>query len=75
MVSSQVGRIDASLQPRWSRERRLAVACDLLSRLELRSLISHRFPIERAAEAYRLVDERAEETVQVVLTYGAPLAR
>jgi 2-desacetyl-2-hydroxyethyl bacteriochlorophyllide A dehydrogenase len=69
IVSSQVGTIDAALQPRWSHARRLALARDLLSQLELRSLISHRFPIERAAEAYRLVDEHPEETVQVVLTY------
>ena len=69
IVSSQVGAIEPALQPRWSRARRLAVACDLLSRLELVSLISHRFEVGRAAEAYRLVDEHASETVQVVLTY------
>ncbi|HEY1298425.1 MAG TPA: zinc-binding alcohol dehydrogenase [Chloroflexota bacterium] len=69
VVSSQVSTIDAGLQPRWSRERRLAVACDLLPRLALQPLISHHFALERAAEAYRLVDERPEETVQVVLTY------
>ena len=33
------------------------------------SLISHRIPFERAAEAYALVDQRADQTVQVVLTY------
>jgi 2-desacetyl-2-hydroxyethyl bacteriochlorophyllide A dehydrogenase len=70
IVSSQVSTIDASLQPRWSRERRLAVACELLRELELETLISHRVSFERAAEAYRLVDEHADETVQVVLTYA-----
>jgi 2-desacetyl-2-hydroxyethyl bacteriochlorophyllide A dehydrogenase len=69
-VSSQVSTIDAALQPRWSRQRRLDVARDLLPELEVQSLISHRFPVERAAEAYALVDGHAEETVQVVLTYG-----
>jgi 2-desacetyl-2-hydroxyethyl bacteriochlorophyllide A dehydrogenase len=69
IVSSQVSTIDAALQPRWSRERRLAVACQLLLELELETLISHRVSIDRAAEAYRLVDEHADETVQVVLTY------
>jgi len=71
IVSSQVSTIDASLQPRWSRQRRLDVARDLLSELELTSLISHRFPIESAADAYALLDGHAEETVQVVLTYGS----
>jgi threonine dehydrogenase-like Zn-dependent dehydrogenase len=71
IVSSQVSTIDASLQPRWSRQRRLDLARDFLSELELTSLISHRFPIENAADAYALLDAHPEETVQVVLTYGS----
>ena len=39
--------------------------------LDLGRLISHRFPLERAAEAYQLIDSTPEETVQVVLTYGS----
>ena len=69
IVSSQVSTIDAALQPRWTRERRLAVARDLLPRLELSPLISHQIRFEQAAEAYRLIDEQPDETVQVVLTY------
>ena len=68
--SSQVGGIDPSLAPRWDRARRLAAATDLLGDLVLAELITHRFPFERAAEAYKLLDERADETIQVVLTYG-----
>ena len=71
IISSQVSTIDGALQPRWSRQRRLEVARDLLPELELTSLISHRFPIARAAEAYALLDARPEDTVQVVLTYGS----
>jgi 2-desacetyl-2-hydroxyethyl bacteriochlorophyllide A dehydrogenase len=74
IVSSQVGTIEASLQPRWSRERRLGLACDLVSELQLIPLISQCLPFERAAEAYCLVDEHPEETVQVVLTYAADAA-
>jgi 2-desacetyl-2-hydroxyethyl bacteriochlorophyllide A dehydrogenase len=70
IVSSQVSTIDAALQPRWTTARRLAVARDLLGDLELEPLISHRFPIERAAEAYALVDTDPDQTVQVVLTYS-----
>jgi threonine dehydrogenase-like Zn-dependent dehydrogenase len=42
----------------------------LLSRLHLAELISHRLPLERAAEAYALIDRHPEQTVQVVLTYS-----
>jgi 2-desacetyl-2-hydroxyethyl bacteriochlorophyllide A dehydrogenase len=70
IVSSQVGTIDAALQPRWSHARRLALARDLLSSLELAPLISHRFPIERAADAYALVDQHPSEVTQVIFTYA-----
>ena len=70
IVSSQVSTIDAALQPRWNYARRLALACDFLPRLQLEPLISHRIPFEHAAEAYRLVDEHPDATVQVLLTYA-----
>jgi 2-desacetyl-2-hydroxyethyl bacteriochlorophyllide A dehydrogenase len=69
IISSQVGSIDASLQPRWTHRRRLDVAIDLLSELRLAPLITQRFPVDRAAEAYELIDQQPERTVQVVLTY------
>jgi 2-desacetyl-2-hydroxyethyl bacteriochlorophyllide A dehydrogenase len=68
--SSQVSTIDAALQPRWTHRRRLLLARDLLPQLELNSLISHRFPVEQAADAFLLVDQAADQTVQVLLTYG-----
>ncbi|HYY88719.1 MAG TPA: zinc-binding alcohol dehydrogenase [Chloroflexota bacterium] len=69
LVSSQVGTIDAVLQPRWTRARRLELALSLLRKLDLGQLVSHRFPVAQAAAAYRLVDEHPEQTVQVMLTY------
>ena len=69
IVSSQVGRIDPSLAPRWDRARRLAYATELLGELRLAELITHRFPFARAADAYALLDERNADTVQVVLQY------
>jgi threonine dehydrogenase-like Zn-dependent dehydrogenase len=71
LVSSQVSTVDPSLQPRWSRLRRLGLAVDLLRQLPLADLVTHRIPFRRAAEAYALVDRRPQEVVQVVLTYGA----
>jgi 2-desacetyl-2-hydroxyethyl bacteriochlorophyllide A dehydrogenase len=70
LISSQVGRIDPSLAPRWDRERRLGLATDMLGDLVLAELITHRFPFARAAEAYALLDGRDSETVQVVLDYA-----
>src|SRR5437667_465620 len=70
LVSSQVGRIDPSLAPRWDRERRLDLATELLGELILAELITHRIPFARAAEAYALLDGQAAETVQVVLDYA-----
>jgi 2-desacetyl-2-hydroxyethyl bacteriochlorophyllide A dehydrogenase len=70
LVSSQVGRIDPSLAPRWDRDRRLGLAIELLRELVLAELITQRFAFARAAEAYALVDGRAGETVQVVLDYA-----
>jgi 2-desacetyl-2-hydroxyethyl bacteriochlorophyllide A dehydrogenase len=68
--SSQVGRISPELGPRWDRDRRTEATLDLLPRLRLKELVSHRIPFEEAPAAYRLVDEDPGETVQVVLTYG-----
>jgi len=73
IVSSQVGTLDPALGPRWDRARRQALARDLLARLQLAPLITHRIPFDRAAAAYELVDRRAEEVVQVILTYGEPV--
>ncbi len=69
--SSQVGRLKPELSARWDRARRTETVIDLLACLRLEELVSHRIPFGEAPEAYRLVDERPEETVQVVLDYGA----
>jgi threonine dehydrogenase-like Zn-dependent dehydrogenase len=70
LVSSQVGTIDAALQPRWNHRRRLDLAISLLDALAPEALITHRFPLDCAADAYRLVDEHPEDTAQVVLAYS-----
>lgn len=67
--SSQVGRLAPESSPRWDRDRRMEAVLKLLPRLRLEELISHRIPFSRAPEAYRLLDERPGDAVQVVLTY------
>ena len=67
--SSQVGRSNPELAPRWDNARRMDTVLSLLGRLELGQLITHRIPFESASEAYTLLDERPGEALQVIFTY------
>ena len=69
LQSSQVSTIDPTDRGRWTKSRRLGVAHRLLERMDAEQFITHRIPIEHAAEAYRLLDENPEKTVGVLLTY------
>lgn len=69
ILSSQVSTLDPELTGAWTKARRLATALDLLPSLGPQRLVTHRFPVERAAEAYALLDEKPREALQVVLTY------
>jgi predicted dehydrogenase/threonine dehydrogenase-like Zn-dependent dehydrogenase len=60
---------------RWTEGRNMAAFVDLLAsgRVDVRSLITHRFPIERAPEAYTLITGKlAEPFLGVLLTYSQP---
>ncbi|MBV9452637.1 MAG: zinc-binding alcohol dehydrogenase [Rubrobacter sp.] len=67
--SSQVGRMSPDLGSRWDRSRRMEMVVNLLRRLRLKELISHRFPFQEAPDAYQLVDEHPEDVVQLILTH------
>jgi predicted dehydrogenase len=57
---------------RWTEGRNLQSFVDLLGdgRVDVSSLITHRFPIDRAAEAYELITGKKEEPfLGVLLTY------
>jgi 2-desacetyl-2-hydroxyethyl bacteriochlorophyllide A dehydrogenase len=69
MISSQVSTLDPDLAPRWDRARRTAVVIDLLGRLDLSPLVTHRFPYREAAAAYELLNRSPADCLQVVLTY------
>jgi 2-desacetyl-2-hydroxyethyl bacteriochlorophyllide A dehydrogenase len=66
---SQVSRIDSRHAARFDSARRLGVARGWLERLPLESLVTHRVPFERIADAYQLLDERREAACQVLITY------
>jgi threonine dehydrogenase-like Zn-dependent dehydrogenase len=57
--------------PMWDMTRLLRTTMDLLAqhRLVVKPLIGARFPFERAAEAYRAIDENPNENVKTLLTY------
>jgi threonine dehydrogenase-like Zn-dependent dehydrogenase len=58
-------------EPAWDRPRLRSVAADLLAAGSLRTdgFVTHRFPFERAADAYRLIDRRPEQALKVLLSY------
>jgi threonine dehydrogenase-like Zn-dependent dehydrogenase len=67
--SSQVGRMNPELSPRWDRVRRTEAVSGLLPRLRLKEIVSHRMPFEEAPQAYRMVDKSPDEAIQVVLIH------
>jgi 2-desacetyl-2-hydroxyethyl bacteriochlorophyllide A dehydrogenase len=69
LASSQVSRLPPALTGRWDRGRRRQVAWEALARVETSALVTHRFALGRAAEAYARLDAAPAETLQVLLTY------
>jgi len=68
-ISSQVSTLAPEFSGRWSKDRRLNVAWEMIRRIKPADFITHRFDIRRVREAYDLLDERPGEAIQVVLTY------
>jgi 2-desacetyl-2-hydroxyethyl bacteriochlorophyllide A dehydrogenase len=69
IISSQVSTIAPELTGRWSKQRRVEATWRLLKAVRPSRLITTRFHIERASEAYRMLDEDPSSLLQVVLTY------
>ncbi len=82
------GRYDATYEERgvdypigyvrWTEGRNLEAVVDLLAsgKLRVQPLITHRFPIERAAEAYEVITgKKSEPFLGVLLTYPQKEAR
>lgn len=70
LISSQVSTIAPALSGRWDKARRFGVAWEALRRIQPQKWITHRFPIEEAEKAYRLLDENPQETIQVIFEYS-----
>ncbi|MBK8784813.1 MAG: zinc-binding alcohol dehydrogenase [Anaerolineales bacterium] len=69
LISSQVSSISPELSGRWDKARRFEVTWEALKRIQPEKWITHRFSLEDADKAYRLLDESPQETIQVVFEY------
>ena len=67
LISSQVSSIAPHLTGRWTKARRLKEAWRALAGVSLDALVTHRFPFTQAAQAYALIDQHPEQTIQVLL--------
>ena len=70
MISSQVSTIASKLSGRWDKGRRFQVALDALEHIRPEKWITHRYSLEKAVQAYHLLDKNPEETIQIILQYG-----
>ncbi len=69
LISSQVSHIEPALTGRWDRARRFEVAWIMLAAIKPSQLITHRFSLARAAQAYVQIAQKPAETLGVLLTY------
>jgi polar amino acid transport system substrate-binding protein len=61
---------------RWTEQRNLEAVLELIAsgRLNVRDLTTHRFPFDRALDAYAMIDAGREEFAGIVLEYPEPRA-
>ena len=62
---------------RWTAQRNMSAVLDLMAaeKLPVERLTTHRFPVERGAEAYDLITSGQDPFLGVVLDYPAPPAK
>ncbi|MEV5963145.1 zinc-binding dehydrogenase [Kribbella sp. NPDC051952] len=71
LVCSQISGVAPATQHRWNYDRLARTAIQLAGakRLHVTELITHTVPMSEAAEAFKMLDERPEEALQVVLSF------
>ncbi|WP_327177459.1 zinc-binding alcohol dehydrogenase [Streptomyces sp. NBC_01335] len=71
LICSQIGGVPPQLAGRWTVERLQQTFLSLVAEglVDVKSLVSHVVPVEEAADAYVLLDERPAEALQVVLEF------
>jgi len=68
-ISSQVSSIAPELSGRWDKARRFQEAWEMIRRLKPQALISHRMPIDQAADIYKRLDQEPQQVLQAIFTY------
>lgn len=69
LIGTQVSTLAPEWRGRWTKERRFGVAWEMIRRCRPERFITHRLPFERAPEAYALLEQYPDETIQVIFTY------
>lgn len=69
LISSQVSTVAPKLTGRWTKARRMNIAWQMLDRVPVARLITHRIALEQAASAYTMLETKPQETLQVLVTY------
>ncbi|WP_433006720.1 zinc-dependent alcohol dehydrogenase [Kribbella sp. CA-294648] len=71
LISSQIGGVPVELSGRWSVDRLQQTFLGLVGQgaVDVEPLISHRVPIDNAADAYTLLDTRPGDALQVLLEF------
>jgi threonine dehydrogenase-like Zn-dependent dehydrogenase len=73
VICSQISGISPELSHRWDIGRMVRRGIELQSEgiLNLKGLITHRFPLPEISEAYRLLDKHPEQVMQAVIDFTA----
>lgn len=71
LSSMSINGCPSRLTPLWNLERVQSVARALLAsgQIQTSPLITHRFPFERAVQAFEMIEQAPEQVIQVVFTY------
>lgn len=72
VICSQISGVAPELSNRWNMDRMVRRGVELQAEglLNLYPLISHRFSLEQAGEAYQLLDEHPDQAMQVVIDFS-----
>lgn len=71
LVSSQVSTLASRWRGRWDKARRMDTVMAQMNAIRPSQLITHEMPIDRAEDAFRLLDEAPEEAMQILFSYDA----
>lgn len=69
LISSQVSTIAPEWTGRWTKSRRFETAWRMIEQIKPAGLVTHRFAVGQAEQAYALLDEHPEQAIQVMFSY------